>query len=221
MGNNISPLFSSLNGSYNAAANMSSVISQRSQIQNGSYGKLMKAYVKKVGNKTALNAYRSTGTTANSASDLAPSKTESESASVSSIKKRTPQKSSFLDNHLSSIGKAQTSRATASGKSYLDTYLKEKAEPEMTGVAKAKAHAEAVTGRKLNEDGTTSVITEDTGDTGVQATTTVAETSSDTKEADKYAGMKSSWLDDHLKSYDQEAKVQTAADNSVAVDETV
>ena len=43
MSNNVSSLFSSLSGSYNAAADMSSIISQRSQIQNGSYGKLMKA----------------------------------------------------------------------------------------------------------------------------------------------------------------------------------
>ena len=57
MGNNISPLFSSLNGSYNAAANMSSVISQRSQIQNGSYGKLMKAYYADEGIPVILGEY--------------------------------------------------------------------------------------------------------------------------------------------------------------------
>ena len=219
MSNNVSSLFSSLSGSYNAAANMSSIISQRSQIQNGSYGKLMKAYVKKVGNKTALNAYRSTGTTATSATDLAPSNsssgTSSSSSTVTSTKTSTSRKSGFLDNHLSSIGKTQTSSTTASGKSYLDSYLKDKEEPEMSGVQKAKAHAEAVTGRTLNEDGTTSVKTEETTATETTAAENVAETT------DKYAGMKSSWLDDHLKQYDSDANVQTAADSSIAVDTTV
>ena len=85
----------------------------------------------------------------------------------------------------------------------------------MSGVQKAKAHAEAVTGRTLNEDGTTSVKTEDT----TAAETTAAENVVET--TDKYAGMKSSWLDDHLKQYDSDANVQTAADSSVAVDTTV
>ena len=217
IGNNYNSLLSSMSGSYNAASDMSSIISQRSQIQNGSYGKLMKAYVKKVGNKTALNAYRSTGTTATSASDLAPSNASSSTTTTSSTSKKALRKSSFLDNHLSSIGKAQTSSTTASGKSYLDSYLKDKSEPEMSGVAKAKAHAEAVTGRTLNEDGTTSVKTEDT----TTADTAGASGSTEATATDKYAGMKSSWLDDHLKSYDQDATVKTAADSSVAVDTTV
>ena len=190
--NGVSSLFSSMNGSYNAAADFSSIISQRSQIQNGSYGKLMKAYVNKVGNKTALNAYRNTGTTA-SASDVMTTKNTSEktkkkgfldthlsnigksgsssstasekvnTTSSSATKARsgtstTTKKTGFLDNHLSSIGKSKTSSTTASGKSYLDSYLKENASEEMNGVAKAKAYAEAATGRKLNDDGTTSVI---------------------------------------------------------------
>ena len=190
--NGVSSLFSSMNGSYNAAADFSSIISQRSQIQNGSYGKLMKAYVNKVGNKTALNAYRNTGTTA-SASDVmtakdtsektkkkgfldthlsnigksgssgatAPEKANTTSSSGSKTTSGTSasaKKTGFLDNHLASIGKPKTSATTASGKSYLDSYLKENASGELSGVAKAKAYAEAATGRKLNDDGTTSVI---------------------------------------------------------------
>ena len=190
--NGVSSLFSSMSGSYNAAADFSSIISQRSQIKNGSYGKLMKAYVNKVGNKTALDAYRKTGTTA-SASDVMTTKdtsektkkkgfldnhlsnigksgsssstasekantTSSSATNTTSSTSTTTKKTGFLDNHLSSIGKTKTSSTTASGKSYLDNYLKENASEEMNGVAKAKAYAEAATGRKLNDDGTTSVI---------------------------------------------------------------
>ena len=128
IGNNYSSLFSSMSGGYNAAADFSSIISQRSQIKNGSYGKLMKAYVNKVGNKTALDAYRKNGTTAN-ANDIVSTKDTTDKN----------KKKGFLDNHLASIGKPKTSATTASGKSYLDSYLKENASEELSGVAKAKA----------------------------------------------------------------------------------
>ncbi|MBQ6733763.1 MAG: hypothetical protein IJR00_02530 [Lachnospiraceae bacterium] len=108
IGNNYSSLFSSLNGKYNAANDMAALSAQRSQITSGSYGKLMKAYVGKVGNKAALNAYRSSGTTVNSATDL-NADTSSASATSSVSSKKTVARSSFLDSHLSSIGKPKQS----------------------------------------------------------------------------------------------------------------
>ena len=127
IGNNYSSLFSSLNGKYNAANDMAALSAQRSQITSGSYGKLMKAYVGKVGNKAALNAYRSSGTTVNSATDLnADTSSASSTASVSS--KKSVARSNFLDNHLSNIGK--TEKAAAAEKyagmqsSWLDDHLK-------------------------------------------------------------------------------------------------
>lgn len=187
IGNNYSSLFSSMSGGYNAVADFSSIISQRSQIKSGSYGKLMKAYV----NKTALDAYRKTGTTAN-ANDIVSTKdtadknkkkgfldnhlanigktsspTTTSSSSASSESKSststtttgtTTKKIGFLDNHLASIGKKEASSTTSSGKSYLDGYLKDKDTTQMSGVERAKAQAEAATGRRLNDDGTTSVI---------------------------------------------------------------
>ena len=185
IGNNYSSLFSSMSGGYNAAADFSSIISQRSQIKSGSYGKLMKAYVNKVGNKTALDAYRKTGTTAN-ANDIVSTKdaadknkkkgfldnhlanigktssssasSESKSSTSTTTTGTTTKKTGFLDNHLASIGKKQTSSTTSSGKSYLDGYLKDKDTTQMSGVERAKAQAEAATGRRLNDDGTTSAI---------------------------------------------------------------
>ena len=64
-----SPLYSSLSGNYNAASDMANVALQRSQITSGSYGRLFKAYVKKVGNKAAMNTYRATGSTVASVSN--------------------------------------------------------------------------------------------------------------------------------------------------------
>ena len=187
IGNNYSSLFSSMSGGYNAAADFSSIISQRSQIKSGSYGKLMRAYVNKVGNKTALDAYRKTGTTAN-ANDIVSTKDTADknkkkgfldnhlanigktsspttTSSSSALRRRmsrsarsTTKKTGFLDNHLASIGKKEASSTTSSGKSYLDGYLKDKDTTQMSGVERAKAQAEAATGRRLNDDGTTSVI---------------------------------------------------------------
>ena len=57
-------IFSSLSGSYNYVNDMSNLLSDYSSIKNGSYGSLMKSYVKKVGNQNALDAYRKTGSTA-------------------------------------------------------------------------------------------------------------------------------------------------------------
>ena len=91
--------FNSLSGSYDYISSMSSLVSDYSSIKNGSYGSLMKSYVNKVGNKNALNAYRETGSTA----------TATESVTGSSSKKTTVSKSSFLDSHLSSIGKSSES----------------------------------------------------------------------------------------------------------------
>lgn len=152
---NYSNLFSSLNGSYNASNDMSSVIAQRSQIQSGSYGKLMKAYVGKVGNKAALDAYRETGTTAKSVTEVsgASEKSDSGSTSAKSVQadkasKYASYKSDFLDSHLSSIGKGKVSSATASGKSFLDKHLAENAGKEMNGVERAIAYAEQTTGIK-------------------------------------------------------------------------
>lgn len=119
-------LFSSMNGRYNAASEMSNLIGQKSQIANGSYSKLMKAYVGKVGNKAALDAYRTTGSTASSATDLAADKKESASSSTSTAKevqaskaqKYSKYQSSWLDSHLNqrvTANKATAAAANASG----------------------------------------------------------------------------------------------------------
>ena len=202
-----------MNGSYNAASDMASLAAQRSQITSGSYGKLMKAYVGKVGNKAALNAYRSTGSTVNSATDINGAGSAASSSTTASVtSKKTVARSSFLDSHLSNIGKTKQSSTTAAGKSYLDSYLNGKIGAQKTGIEKAVEYAEQKTGRAINPDGSfVDVADKVTGTEGAQAQTA----------ADKYAGMQSSWLDDHLKSYDASATVQTAADNSVAIDTAV
>lgn len=66
----ISAMFSSMNGRYDAASSMSSLLGQRAQLQNGSYGRLMKAYVKKVGNGNALKAYQKNGSTVTDSAGL-------------------------------------------------------------------------------------------------------------------------------------------------------
>lgn len=88
--------FSSLSGSFDYVSSLSNLMSDYSSIKNGSYGSLMKSYVNKVGNKNALNAYRETGSTT----------TATDSIASSSSKKTTTSKSSFLDSHLSNIGKS-------------------------------------------------------------------------------------------------------------------
>ena len=82
--------FSSLSGNFDYVSSMSGLLSDYSSIKNGSYGTLMKSYVNKVGNKTALNAYRETGSTTTGI--------ESTTASQVSKKTSTSNKSSFVDS---------------------------------------------------------------------------------------------------------------------------
>ena len=152
---NYSNMFSSLNGSYNAAGDMSNVIAQRSQIQSGSYGKLMKAYVGKVGNKAALNAYRETGTTAQSVTEVSGASSSSASSTKTAKNVQTDKaskyasyKSNYLDSHLTSIGKTKTSSTTAAGKSFLDKHLAETGGEQKSGIQRAIDYAEATTGVK-------------------------------------------------------------------------
>ena len=50
--------FSSLNGKFDLNSSMSSLYGDYNQIKSGAYSSLMKSYVKKVGNKSALKAYQ-------------------------------------------------------------------------------------------------------------------------------------------------------------------
>ena len=84
--------FSSLSGSYDYVSSMSGLLSDYSTIKSGAYGSLMKAYVNKVGNKAALNAYRESGTT-----------TAGVSSDVSSTKSGSSSKTSFLDSYFNDI----------------------------------------------------------------------------------------------------------------------
>ena len=95
--------FSSLSGKFDLNASMSSLYGDYSQIKNGSYGTLMKSYVKKVGNGSALKAYQENGTTAS-----VTGSTSSSESSTSTTTKKTAAKSNFLDSHLSSIKSSGT-----------------------------------------------------------------------------------------------------------------
>ena len=113
--------FSSLSGSFDYVSSMSGLLNDYSTIKSGAYGSLMKSYVNKVGNKAALNAYRETGSTT----------TGTESVTNSSYSKKTVSKSSFLDDHLSNIGKSSetkesTSTDSASTAASTDKYAKYK-----------------------------------------------------------------------------------------------
>ncbi|MCR5558596.1 MAG: hypothetical protein K6F75_13685 [Butyrivibrio sp.] len=103
--------FSSLSGNFDYVSSMSGLLSDYSSIKNGSYGTLMKSYVNKVGNKTALNAYRETGSTT----------TGVESATGTSSKSRSVSKSGFLDSYLkeatSTQDKSKTSESTSTASS--------------------------------------------------------------------------------------------------------
>ncbi|MBR5943346.1 MAG: hypothetical protein IKZ94_00170 [Lachnospiraceae bacterium] len=79
-------IFSSLSGSYNYVNDMSNLISDYSSIKNGSYGSLMKSYVGKVGNKNALDAYRTTGSTATVDAQKKETASTSKATSSSSVK---------------------------------------------------------------------------------------------------------------------------------------
>ena len=117
-------LFGSLNGSYNAMAGMSSVIGNYNQIKSGQYSQLMKAYVNKVGNKEALHAYRTTGTTVQSATEMAAdSKGEKSSSSTDSAKSATKSRSSsWLDNNVGYTAKANAA-ANKTVSKYHNTFL--------------------------------------------------------------------------------------------------
>jgi hypothetical protein len=139
MGANI---FSSLSGSYNYVNDMSNLISDYSSIKNGSYGSLMKSYVKKVGNKTALNAYRETGSTTTGI------EASTSTNASTSTKKATASKSNFLDSHLGSIGKSTaTDESSDTKKGFLDSHLddvlgsKEKATYNKDATSNAAANA--------------------------------------------------------------------------------
>ena len=112
-----SALFGSLNGSYNAMSSMNSLLRDYNTIKSGSYSKLMKSYVGKVGNKAALNAYQKDGTTVQNATEIAADKktsstssssgtstasssTAKSSSAASSASSYSKYRSSWLDNHL-------------------------------------------------------------------------------------------------------------------------
>ncbi|MEE3495638.1 MAG: hypothetical protein VZR06_10790 [Butyrivibrio sp.] len=127
MGTNI---FNSLSGSYNYMSDMSNLISDYSSIKNGSYGTLMKSYVKKVGNRAALDAYKETGSTANvSVSDPAKTADTKKAASTSSTKDTTKisadkyekYKSSWLDNQLKQYEKDGSKTTAANTSVSVDT----------------------------------------------------------------------------------------------------
>ena len=119
MGND---LFSSLNGQFDLNSSMSSLYGDYSQIKSGAYGSLMKSYVNKVGNKSALKAYQETGSTTTAADSTTTS-------TISSSKKSSSSKTSFLDNHLSGIkssGSASKSASTTTETTTTDKYAKYK-----------------------------------------------------------------------------------------------
>ena len=118
--------FSSLSGNFDYMSSMSGLLGDYASIKNGSYGSLMKSYVKKVGNQAALNAYRETGSTTTGYETDATTSTNKTSSS---------SKTSFLDSHLSSIGKSSSSSestkktdttASATATTTADAYAKYK-----------------------------------------------------------------------------------------------
>ena len=93
--------FSSLNGKFDLNSSMSSLYGDYNQIKSGAYGSLMKSYVKKVGNKSALKAYQETGSTTTAADS-------SNATTTASSKKSSASKSNFLDSHFSNIKNSGT-----------------------------------------------------------------------------------------------------------------
>ena len=114
--------FSSLSGKFDLNSSMSSLYGDYNTIKSGAYGSLMKSYVNKVGNKSALNAYRETGSTATVADTASTGTT---TASTASAKSSSTKKSNFLDSHFSSI--------KDSGTYYKSDLLKRNATEEATG----------------------------------------------------------------------------------------
>ena len=96
--------FSSLSGSFDYNASMNSLLGDYNTIKSGAYGSLMKSYVAKVGNKSALKAYQETGSTTTAADA---------SGSISTKNKTSASKNSFLDSHLKSISSSGTSTKKA------------------------------------------------------------------------------------------------------------
>ncbi len=88
---------------------MSSLYGDYNTIKSGAYGSLMKSYVKKVGNKNALNAYRETGSTTTATDSV---------TSGTTTKKTSASKSNFLDRYFAekstSNKKASTTTEAAS-----------------------------------------------------------------------------------------------------------
>ena len=91
--------FSSLNGKFDLNSSMSSLYGDYNQIKSGAYGSLMKSYVNKVGNKSALKAYQETGSTTTAADTTSSTST----ASTASTSKKSSTKTNFLDSHFSNI----------------------------------------------------------------------------------------------------------------------
>ena len=134
-------IFSSLSGSYNYVNDMSNLLSDYSSIKNGSYGSLMKSYVKKVGNQNALDAYRKTGSTASVESSVkeepkssktvktvsemtkeaAATTTKKTDSAVNTADKYEKLKSNWLDNQLKQYDKDANKTTTADTSVSLDT----------------------------------------------------------------------------------------------------
>ncbi len=98
--------FSSLSGNFDLNSSMSSLYGDYSQIKSGAYGSLMKSYVNKVGNKSALKAYQETGSTTTAA--VTATSSGSSASSSTGTKKTSSSKTNFLDSHLSSIKSSGT-----------------------------------------------------------------------------------------------------------------
>ncbi|MBO6241169.1 MAG: hypothetical protein J6O61_10145 [Butyrivibrio sp.] len=117
-------IFSSLSGSYNYVNDMSSLLTDYSSIKSGAYGSLLKSYVKKVGNKNALDAYRETGsTTTTDTASTSTSSTQKASATDTTVTadKYAKYKSSWLDNQLKSYDKDANKTTAADTSVALDT----------------------------------------------------------------------------------------------------
>ena len=121
--------FSSLNGKFDYMSSMSGLLGDYASIKNGSYGSLMKSYVNKVGNKTALNAYRETGSTtsvadtATSTSSSSSTSTASSASSSVSTKSYEKYKSSWLDNQLKQYDKDANKTTAADTSVAYDTTI--------------------------------------------------------------------------------------------------
>lgn len=119
-------IFSSLSGSYNYVNDMTSLIGDYSTIKSGAYGSLVKAYVKKVGNQNALNAYRETGSTTTAVESVTTKKanttaTATTNASTVTADKYAKYKSSWLDDQLKQYDKDAQKTTAADTSVALDT----------------------------------------------------------------------------------------------------